>query len=222
LDNITEAWGRSNLGAAFINSFVITVVACAIVIGFAACAGYSFARFRSKLNRFWFNLFLMCMMIPGIINTVPLYTVMTAIGGANNLVAVAVLLAALRLPFCIFLYTAFIESTGREIEEAALIDGCSLFSVFGKITIRLLKPVTATVIITSSVSFWNNYSQSVFFLTKNATQTIPLAMRYFFSEYNAEWNLVAAAAFMGILPVVVMFLALQKHFVKGLASGAIK
>jgi raffinose/stachyose/melibiose transport system permease protein len=101
---------------------------------------------------------------------------MTGIGGTNNLYAVALLLAALRLPFCIFLYTSFIQSTGREIEEAAMIDGCGYFSAFWRITVNMLKPVTATVIITSAVSFWNNYSQSVFFLTKNSMQTIPLAI----------------------------------------------
>jgi raffinose/stachyose/melibiose transport system permease protein len=222
LENLSEAWSRSHLGVAFVNSLFITVTACVIVVFLGACAGYAFARFPNKFNRFWFNLFLMCMMIPGIINTVPLYIIMSAIGGANNRFAMATLLAALRLPFCVFLYTSFIESFGRDTEEAALIDGCSPFSAFWRITIHILKPITATVIITSSVSFWNNYSQSVFFLTKNTMQTIPLAMRYFFSEYNAEWNLVAAAAFIGIVPVVLMFLTLQKYFVKGLAAGAIK
>lgn len=221
-DNITEAWNRSNMYRAMLNSMYITVVASAIVVVLGASAGYAFARFPGRFNRFWFNLFLMCMMIPGIINTVPLYSVMQKINGNNNLFMVAVLLSTLRLPFCIFLYTSFIQSSGREIEEAAVIDGCNPFTAFWRITIHILKPVTATVIITSSVGFWNNYSQAVFFLTKSERQTIPLAMRYFFSEFSAEWNLVAAAAMIGIIPVVVMFLLLQKYFIKGLAAGAIK
>lgn len=222
LDNIAQAWSRSNLGQAMINSAYITVVASLIVVVLGATAGYAFARFPNRFNRFWFNLFLMCMMIPGIINTVPMYSIMQKINGNNNLFTVAVLLGALRLPFCIFLYTSFIQSTGRDVEEAAVIDGCNPFTAFWRITIHILKPITATVIITSSVGFWNNYSQVVFFLTKNERQTIPLAMRYFFGEFSAEWNLVAAAALIGVIPVVVMFLSLQKYFIKGLASGAIK
>lgn len=221
-DNLTEAWSRSNLGRAMVNSAYITAVASLIVVVLGASAGYAFARFPNRFNKFWFNLFLMCMMIPGIINTVPLYSIMQRINGNNNLFMVAILLGALRLPFCIFLYTSFIQSAGREVEEAAVIDGCNPFSAFWRITIHILKPITATVIITSSVGFWNNYSQAVFFLTKNECQTIPLAMRYFFGEFSAEWNLVAAAALIGIIPVVVMFLSLQKYFIKGLAAGAIK
>lgn len=222
LDNIVEAWQRSNLGNAIMNSIIITAGSLLIVVFFGAAAAYVIARYPSRFNKFWFGLFLGCMMIPGIINTVPLYSLMQKIDGINKLWSMILLLGCNRLPFCIFLYTSFIKSTSREIEEAAIIDGCSPGSAFWRVTFHILKPVTSTVIITSSVGFWNNYNQAVFFLQKKFAHTIPLAVASFYTEFSAEWNLVAAAALIGVIPIVIVFLSLQKYFIKGLAAGAVK
>lgn len=222
LNNIVEAWQKSNLGRAIFNSAVITCGGLAIVVFFGASAAYIIARYPNKFNRFWFKLFLCCMMVPGIINTIPLYSIMKSINGINKLWSMILLQSTNRLPFCIFLYEAFIASMNRNIEEAAIVDGCTPFSAFWRITFPTMKPVTATVIITSSVGFWNNYNQAVFFLQKKNVHTIPLAISKFYTEFGAEWNLVAAAALIGILPMIVVFLSLQKYFIKGLAAGAVK
>ena len=132
------------------------------------------------------------------------------------------LLGCNRLPFCIILFEAFIQSSSREIEEAAVIDGCTPFSAFWRVTFPIMKPVTSTVIITSSVGFWNNYNQAVFFLQKKDVRTIPLAIASFYTEFGADWNLVAAASLIGVIPIIIVFLCLQKYFIKGLAAGAVK
>ena len=222
LENLREAWMRSDLGNAILNSAVITGGGIVIVVLFGAMAGYVIARYPTKFNRFWFAVFLGCMMVPGIINTVPLYMLMQKIHGINQLWSMTLLLSCNRLPFCIFLYASFIRATGRDIEEAAIIDGCTPFSAFWRVTFHIIKPVTSTVIITSSVGFWNNYNQTVFFLQKKSSHTIPLAVSSFYTEFSAEWNLVAAAALIGVIPIVIVFLCLQKYFIKGLAAGAVK
>lgn len=221
-DNLAEAWQSSNLGRAILNSATITGFGLLIVVLFGASAAYVIARYPNRFNQFWFYVFLCCMMIPGIINTVPLYSLMRSIGGINQLWSMILLQSCNRLPFCIFLFHAFIASMGRETEEAAIIDGCTPFSAFWRITFPILKPVTSTVIITSSVLFWNNYNQAVFFLQKRDVHTIPLAITHFYTESGAKWNLVAAAALIGIIPIVIVFLSLQKYFIKGLAAGAVK
>jgi raffinose/stachyose/melibiose transport system permease protein len=222
LDNIVNAWNSSNLERAILNTATITCFGLLIVVLAGASAAYVIARYPTRFNRFWFYVFLCCMMVPGIINTVPLYSMMRSIGGINKLWALILLLSCNRLPFCIFLFHAFVKSISRDMEEAAIIDGCSPFSAFWLITFPIMKPVTSTVIITSSVGFWNNYNQAVFFLQKRNVYTIPLAIASFYTEFSAQWNLVAAAALIGIIPIIIIFLSLQKYFIKGLAAGAVK
>lgn len=220
--NIIQAWNQSQLGHAILNSVVLTAGGLFIVVFIGGSAAYAIARYPTKFHRFWYMLFLCCMMIPGIINTVPLYTLMQRIHGVNKLWSMILLLGCNRLPFCIFLYEAFIQSMSREIEEAAIIDGCTPLSAFWKVTFPIMKPVTSTVIITISVGFWNNYNQAVFFLQKKTVHTIPLAIASFYREFGADWNLVAAAALIGVIPIIIVFLCLQKYFIKGLAAGALK
>jgi raffinose/stachyose/melibiose transport system permease protein len=115
-----------------------------------------------------------------------------------------------------------VKTIPREIEEAAVIDGCAPTRTFFAITFPLLAPVTATVVILDGVGFWNNYGQAVFFLQRRELRTVPLAVSIFFQQYGARWNLVAASAIIGLAPVVAVFLAFQKSFVKGISAGAIK
>ena len=222
LQNIVTAWQRADFGRAIWNTAVITVGGLVVVVTFSASAGFSIARYQTRFNRFWQTTFLCCMMVPAIINTVPLYTIMRAIGGINQLWSMILLLSATRLPFCIFLYTSFVQAMSRDIEEAAIIDGCTPFMAFWRISFPIMKPVTSTVIITSAIVFWNNYNQAVFFLQTKKAYTIPLSIGLFYREYGADWNLVAAAALISIIPMLALFLSLQKYFMKGFAAGALK
>jgi raffinose/stachyose/melibiose transport system permease protein len=220
--NIITAWIKGQLGRAMMNSIIITVCGLVIVVLFSAQAGYVIARYPNRFHRFWFTVFLCCMMVPAIVNTVPLYILMRNIGGINKLWSMVLLTSATRMPFCIFLYTSFVQAMTREIEEAAIIDGCTPFSAFWRISFPIMKPVTSTVIITSSLTFWNNYSQAVFFLTNKRSHTLPLAISSYYTESGANWNLVSAAALLGVIPIVTLFLCLQKYFIKGFAAGAVK
>lgn len=220
--NFVEAWRLSAMGLAILNSIVITGGAIAILVLAASSAGYAIARFPSLFHRTVLNVFLFCMMVPPIINTVPLYTLMRSIGGINSRVAMALVLAANAIPFSVFLYSSFIRSLSREIEEAAVVDGCTWFSAFWKVTFPLLKPVTSAVVIINGLGIWNNYAQAVFFLQRQSVRTIPLAISMFYQQYGAKWHLMAAAAVIGMAPAVLVFLVFQRYFIKGLAAGALK
>lgn len=222
ITNFARAWELSRMGVALVNSVVITTGALVTLVVCASAAGYAIARFRGRFHLAVMNVFLFSMMIPGIINTVPLYTLMRRIGGINTRWAMALVLAANALPFSVFLYTNFIRSMPKEIEESAIVDGCTWFSAFWRITFPLLKPVTAAVVIVNGLGIWNNYAQAVFFLQKPAVRTIPLAVSMFFQQYGARWNLMAAAAAIGAAPAVAAFILFQRQFIKGLAAGALK
>jgi raffinose/stachyose/melibiose transport system permease protein len=210
------------MGTAIMNSLLITASALAVLVTCASSAGFAIARFPGRFHRAVLYLFLFSMMIPGIINTVPLYTLMRSIGGINTRWAMALVCATNALPFSVFLYSNFIRSMSREIEESAIVDGCTWVSAFFRITFPLLKPVTSAVVIINGLGIWNNYAQAVFFLQKPAVRTIPLAVSMFFQQYGAKWNLMAAAAAIGAAPAVIAFIVFQKYFIKGLAAGALK
>lgn len=220
--NFMLSWNTSKLGVSILNSLIITVGAVAIIILFASSAGYSIARTKSRLNSSIYNILLICMMIPGIINTVPLYILLKKIGGIDSYWGMILVCACNALPFSVFLYSNFIKSMSIEIEEAAIIDGCTKFSAFWRVTFPLLKPVTSSIVIINGLGIWNNYAQAVFFLQSQSKRTIPLAISMFFQQYGAKWNLMAAASIMGLAPAVLTFLVFQKYFIKGITAGSVK
>ncbi|HEX7057139.1 MAG TPA: carbohydrate ABC transporter permease [Bacilli bacterium] len=220
--NYAEAWVSSHIGRAIGNSLIITVGSVALNVLLASSAGYAIARFRNRLHRAIFTVFLLSMMIPAIIITVPLYTLMRSIGGINTLWAMILLMASTVMPFSVFLYTSFIRAIPKEIEESAIIDGCTHFTAFFRVTFFFLAPVTSAVVILTGLQIWNNYGQAIFFLQSQSVQTIPLAISMFFQQYGAKWNLMGAAAVIGVLPPIVAFLAFQRYFIKGIMAGALK
>lgn len=222
LSNFGSAWNVSQIGLAIANSLIITIGAVLMIIFLSSQAGYAVARFKNRVNITVFNIFLICMMIPGIINTVPLYTLMRKIGGIDSYWAMILVCCANSLPFAVFLYSSFIKSLPRDIEEAAIIDGCTWFSAFWRVTLPLLKPVTSAVVIISGLSIWNNYAQAVFFLQSQSMRTIPIAISMFFQQYGAKWHLMAASSVIGVAPAIIAFLVFQKYFIKGIAAGSVK
>lgn len=220
--NFPSAWKAGSLGKAMFNSTIMTGGGIVVLISLSSMAGYTIARFPSALNKSIFAILLACMMIPGIINTVPLYTLLITLRGINTYWAMIFVMATNALPFSVFLYSAFIRSIPISLEESAIIDGCSWFGAFWKITMPLLGPVTSSVVILQGVGMWNNYAQAVFFLQDKAHRNIPLAISLFFQQYGANWPLMAAAATLGLLPAVLMFLFFQKFFISGITTGSIK
>ncbi len=221
--NFIEAWHESRIGQAMLNSAIITSGTLALAIVLGGLAGYAIARRKTRLNKFVFGLLLSCMMIPGIINTVPLYTLMRHLHAVNTLYGMILVCTTLALPSAVFIYSTFITSLPMELDEAAVLDGCTGCSVFWRIIFPVLKPATASFVILNGFGIWNNYSQSVFFLQSRSKQNIPQALSVFFQQFGgADWNMMAATATIAIVPVVVVFLVFQKQFISGLASGAVK
>lgn len=221
--NYLEGWVRSNIGNAMINSGIITISALFIIVFFGAMAGYSVARYPNKFNKTLFSIMLCCMMIPGIINTVPLYTLMIKIKAVNTLWGMSLVCATLALPQAVFVFSVFIGALPLELEDAAKIDGCTPFQAFIQVIFPLLTPAISAIVILNGFGIWNNYSQAAFFLQSSSKHNIPQALSVYFQQFaGAKWNLMAATAVIAIIPVVIIFLIFQKSLMKGLTEGAIK
>jgi len=222
-NNYIVGWVKSNIGTAMINSAIITVLALTVIVVFGAMAGYTIARFHYRMNKLIFAILISCMMIPGIINTVPLYTLMIDIKAINTLWGMALVCATIALPQAVFVFNGYVKSLPREIEESAIIDGCTWFTAFWKIVFPLLKPSISAIIILNGFGIWNNYSQAVFFLQDGKKHNVPQALSVYFQQFaGAKWNLMAATAVIAIVPVIFAFLMFQKNLMKGLTDGALK
>ena len=223
IHNYADAWIKSKIGRAMINSAIITAGTLGLTIVTGGLAGYAIARHGSIMNKTIFSVILGCMMIPGIINTVPLYMIMKRIKAVNTLWGMILVCSALAMPSAVFIFTTFIGAQPKELDEAAAIDGCNGMKIFWKIIFPIIKPATASFIILNGFGIWNNYAQAVFFLQSSKKHNIPQALSVFFQQFaGAKWHLMAATAVIAVIPVVIVFQIFQKQFVKGLTDGAIK
>jgi raffinose/stachyose/melibiose transport system permease protein len=223
LENFVRAWERANLTNAFINTTIITFGAAILLIFVGSLAAYPLARVQTKLNKVVYYIFIGIMVIPPLTALVPLYQLVVNMGMINTHEIAIFNNVAAFLPLTIFLYAGFIRSTiPKELEEAAKIDGASTVVTFFRIVFPLLKPVTATILIISCVFIWNDYQFAIFFLQDKSVHTLTVTLASFFGENQSNLNLVAAAALMSSIPMILLFLLLQKYFIAGLSSGSVK
>lgn len=222
LDNFLNAWNQARLSTSFKNNIIITLASVILVIVLGSISAYPLARFRTVWNKLMYTVFISALIVPPLTILVPLYKVYVDLGALNTLWGIVLLHVTFNLPITIFLYTGFISTIPRELDEAAMMDGSSRLGLFFRIILPLLKPATATVIILSGVAVWNDYQFSVFFLQKTEVHTITVALAAFFGQFNNNVGWVAAGSLMAALPITLVYLFLQKYFIEGMAAGAIK
>jgi raffinose/stachyose/melibiose transport system permease protein len=220
--NYILALNEGGMLTALKNTIIITAISVFLIVIVGAMASYPLARNQSKLNSIIIVLILGIMMVPPLSLLVPLYSFMAKIKAINTYWGIMLIHLTFQLPISIFLYSNFIKTIPKELDEAAAIDGCSIFSVFYRIVLPLLKPVTATIIILSGVGVWNDYSFSLYFLQSPNMKVITLAISAFFAQTGTNLNAAAAAALMAVLPITIVYLSLQKYFVQGAVDSAIK
>ena len=220
--NFLTAFETGRLLVAFTNTFIITLFSTLTVLLLATMAAYPIARYPSKFNKVVRTFFLSIMMIPALSLLVPIYVLLLRIGGISKYQGIVPVHVAFNLPLAVYMISNFIKTIPSELDEAALIDGCSVFSIFYRIIIPLLKPVMVSVIILTAVPVWNDYQYSVYFLQRPQIRVITLAVGSFFQQSGSNPNVAAAAALMVIIPIVLLYLLLQRYFIKGMVDGAIK
>jgi len=220
--NFITAFQAGNMLRAYGNTFIITLCTTLAVLLLATMAAYPLARYPSRFNKGVRTFFLSIMMVPALALLVPIYVLLLRLGGISKYQGIIPVHVAFNLPLAIYMFSNFIKTIPSELDEAALIDGCSVYSIFYRIIIPLLKPVIVSVIILTAVPVWNDYQYSVYFLHKSQMRVITLAVASFFQQSGSSPNTAAAAALMGIIPVVILYIVLQKYFIKGMVDGAIK
>jgi len=204
------------------DSLIITVVSVTLIVIIGAMAAYPLARNRSKLNKAVRTFIMGVLMVPPLSILVPMYRVMIYLNAISTYRGVILLLVTFQLPLAIFIFTNFISSIPTALDEAAAIDGCGPFRTFFSIIMPQLKPVTTSVVILTGVTCWNDYQFSLYMLQSPRITSVTLAVSGFFAQVSSNVYAAAAAAALGVLPIVILFLLLQKYFIQGMVDSAIK
>ena len=222
LQNFSEAWNSNYFQRYFFNSSFVAVISTLGTVLFSAMTAYAFARFQFKGKEILFTVLMLVLMVPDIISIVPRFYVAKTLGLRNSLWGLIVFYVAGSVPLNTFLLRGFFETQPRELEEAMTIDGAGPFGIFFRMALPLASPALATVTIFSFLGNWDEYVWALTAIDDPLKRTLPVAIYSFQGQHSTEWGLVFAAMIIALIPVLVVFLLMQKHFTGGLTSGAMK
>ncbi|MCM3724768.1 carbohydrate ABC transporter permease [Neobacillus cucumis] len=222
VENMKEVLAAQNnmMQHAFVNSILITGFSIVILILAGSMAGYVLHRKVTKLTPFFDFLILTGLIIPPAI--VPTIWVLNGIGLFKTMPGIVLVEVALHLPFTILLYKGFMATIPKQLDEAALIDGCGKFKLFFKIIFPLLKPVSATVIVLTAVGIYNDFVNPLYFYPGSENATLQLTLYNFSSMFNTQWNLLFTNILLISIPPLILFIIFNKKIVAGMTAGSIK
>jgi raffinose/stachyose/melibiose transport system permease protein len=220
--NFTEAWNAIAFPKVLLNSVIVNIFSVTGLVVIGSMAAWRLARFPGKLSTVLLILFISAMIIPFQSIMIPLVQFTKWLGLINSIQGLIIMYFGFGSAFTIFLFHGFIKTVPVEVEEAAIMDGCSDLKLFWRIVFPLLKPMVATAIILNSLWIWNDFLLPLLVLQNKELHTIPLAVYSFFALYSKKWGLAMATLLMSIAPILLLFLVLQKHIIRGVASGSVK
>ena len=220
-ENYTGAWESADLGYALLNSVIVSVGTVLVVTTLAALAGFAFAKFSFRFALTIFLIFVFTMHAPAPV--IPLYVMLVKLGLTDSRIGLILPMAAGGIPLAIFIFRAYFQSMPRELLDAAKVDGCTEFVAFLRVVLPISGPALATVAILQFVGAWNEYFLALILVRSAEMRTIPLAIQVFFYAWGrTEWEQVFAALSIGSLPMILLYIIMQRQFIQGLTAGSLK
>jgi raffinose/stachyose/melibiose transport system permease protein len=217
--DVVTAQGNSNVIMGLINSIIITAGTMVLLVLFGSLTGYVISRNTRRWSRATYYLFLVAIVLPTQLGTVPLYIGARALHLTGSQIGMILLFTGMLLPLSIFLYAGFFRGLGTEYEEAATIDGANRTQIFFRIVLPLMSPATGTVAILAGLIVWNDFFTSLIFLGGSQNQTLPVAMYYYIGSLVSSWNLIFAIVIVSMIPILAFYLFAQRRFIQGFAGG---
>lgn len=220
--NFPDAWEEANLSTTMVNSLIISFVKVPLGIFVSSLAAFALTRLRVPLGRVFLAVIIMGAMIPVQVALAPLFRLILGLGLLNQYVGILLPYIAFGVPFQVFLLTAFFKSVPRELDEAARIDGASSWGIYWRVIIPLSLPALAALFVLDFVATWNEFGIALVILQRQDMWTVPLSLQAFTGQFGNNYTELNAAIFMSIIPVIIVYLLLQRYFVAGLTTGAVK
>ena len=221
VENYMTAWNRG-ISQYFLNSLIVTICTLAGVVFTSTFSAFGICQMKGRLGNFVF-LFCLCgLLLSPQVCLLPLFMLLKSLKLKNTLFAMILPYIAFRLPVSIMLIRSFFVGISRELEEAATIDGATRMQIYGHIYLPLSKPIISTVIIMTAYYAWNEFVFATIFVDSSKLRTIPVGLMVFRDGLMTEWGVVLAGMVISCLPIIVLFLLMQKSFVRGMTAGAVK
>lgn len=223
-DYLKNAAEKINMGASLLNTIIITVFAVALIVLVASVAAWAMVRTKSKASKILFLVFTSAMLIPFQSLMYPLVSFMETIGLKNS-TGLVIMYGGFGISMSVLLYHGFIKSIPISLEEAAMLDGATISQVYRYIIMPLIKPTTVTVIITNGVWIWNDYLLPFLVVGNTDKKTLTLSLYYAKSlsgQYGNPWELIFPAVLLCVIPIIIIFIFIQRQIIEGISAGAVK
>lgn len=219
-ENFLEVLNDDKILRSFFNSVLLCAGSSSITLLVSSLAAYVLSRNRSKVNHVIYIIFLLGLVAP--INYITTVKVMQFFHLINTFAGAILLYTAMYIPFTVFIYYGFIGGIPRNLDEAAMIDGCQGIRLFYKIIFPLLKPVTMTALVLNLLNCWNDFIVPLYFLNSSKKWGMIMLMYNYFSQFISSWNLVCAAMIINMVPIIILYIVGQKYLISGMTAGAVK
>ncbi|MDE6997289.1 MAG: carbohydrate ABC transporter permease [Oscillospiraceae bacterium] len=222
LENFKTAWQQADMGSAFLNSFFIVICVLVGSVLISAMLAYVLNRFKFPGNELIRNLFMIATLIPGIASQVTVYQIMTALNLVNTMHGYIILMLGTDV-ITIYIFLQFFENLSVNLDESAIMDGCTYFGAFFRILFPLLKPAIVTSAILKGVSTYNEYYMAGLYLQdKTRFQVVSTSLYVFTGPMGSQYNYICAGVLITIIPALIIFLLCQDQIYSGMAAGAVK
>jgi multiple sugar transport system permease protein len=222
VSNYTAAWNSDHFPRYFLNSLVVAIVTTVVSLLLSSMMAYAFARFDFPGREAMFRILLLGLMIPAMMLIIPQFILAKYLHLLDSLTGLVVFYIAASLSLNTFLLRGFFEAVPRELEQAMEVDGAGSITRYWRLILPLARPALAAATIFTFLASWDEYPWALTIISTPSKQTLPLGIALFQGQNSTLWGLVFAASIAAIGPVIVVFLAFQRHFVQGLTTGAIK
>lgn len=220
--NFGYVLNKTNFGHTIINSAIVSITAAIFSVILASMAGYALSRWSTKVTGAFITLLLALQMMPMILILVPTFIIYKSVHLTNSLWGLIINYTSSNLAFSIWMLKGFFDTTPKELDEAAMVDGCTRFEAFYKVLMPIAAPGISTVAIFTFVRCWNEYMVAKTLIVADKYKTINQGLQLFVAEYSIDWALMSAAAAIATVPTIVFLVFAQKYLVQGMTAGAVK
>jgi multiple sugar transport system permease protein len=221
-DNYRTVWSSEGFAHYFVNSLMVAVASTALSVLLSSMMAYAFARFDFPGREPLFRLLLLGLMVPAMMLIIPQFVLAKHLGVIDSLAGLVLFYTGSTLSLNTFLLRGFFQAIPQELEEAMEVDGAGALVRYRRLILPLSRPVLATCTIFTFLASWDEFSWALTIISSPEKRTLPIAIALFQGQNSTQWGLVFAASIIAVLPVIVVFLVFQRHFVQGLTSGAVK
>lgn len=222
LQNYVQAWTAGHFSRYFFNSLFVTSVSTVFTVVFASMAAFAFAKYVFFGKKVLFILLLMGLVVPGIVLIIPQFIIAKHLHLIDSFAGLILFYIGMNFSLDTFLLRGFMEDIPRELDEAMKVDGASAWTRFARLYVPLSRPALATVTLFSFLASWDEFAWAITLINSQDKRTLPIAIALFHGQHATSWGLVFAASLIALVPIIIVFLITQKHFIEGLSTGAIK